>query len=330
MPIKPSSNIPDYQWMPQDKQDKQNEFVKNNPDMPDFVTGGPANLPTSNPVTTLSPVRPDQLLPDGYGSMLGKDIEAAYWDAFNKGGGGGGGKPQDLSVSLAGRSPDFMGFQDQTTQYMKNLMGNAGDMAEGMFGQGAYNQMTGDNDVTVQRELQKLEEQFGGDVNHPAYQKAKNDLVSASRMYNARALTDLTQKAGQYGIAVGEMVKNYYDVYSSREEEQQKLQLAVDEFNVETKLKQKQMAISARNAAAGQKMAALASIAANRKWEMEFGLKAATTELQARSADKISQMNFNMEMYQIDVAESTAKKQRNNNILTSLINLGGNIIGGLI
>jgi hypothetical protein len=274
------------------------------------------------------------------GSVLGKDLEGAYWGMFNgaggSGGGGGGGDFSGEDVSLAGRSQGFMDYQDQTTKYMSNQMKEAGDMANSMFGQGALNQMTADNDITVQADIKRLEEQFGGNVNHPAFIKAKNELISASKMYNARAFTDLRQKAGQYGIAVGEMAKNYYDVFSSREEEQQKLKLATDQFNAEMKLRRQEAAASAANAASSRdistQLAALSAISANRKFEAEIGLQASTTELEARSADKVSMMNYNMEKYAIDTAAKTAKAQQKSNIFSSILgtlgSIGGFLLGG--
>ena len=283
-------------------------------------------------VTKLSAVDPSQVY-KGAGSILGKDLENAYWSMYNGanggggGGGGGGKKPEDLSLSLADRSPDFMNYQDKTTKYVSGLMDNATDTANGMFGQGTLNQMTGDNDMVVQGEIQKLEDQFGGNTDHPAFIKAKGELLATSRMYNARAFTDLKQKAATYGVQVGEMAKNYYDVYSTREEEQQKLKLATDQFNVETKLKQRQMAEAASNFKAsmqqGAQLAALAAIGANRKFEIGTATEWATTELQAKLANKVSQMNLDLEMKKLDVAKSTAAAQKSSSFWSSVLGVIG-------
>lgn len=286
-------------------------------------------------VTKLARVNPEQYYSadKDAGSVLGTDLESSYWNMFNQASqprGGGGGKREDLTLSLADRSKEFMDLQGQTTQYMSNLMRGAEDTAEGMFGQGAYNQMSGDNDQVVQADIAALQEQFGGNVNHPAFIKAKNEMLMTAKMFNARAYTDLKQKAGQYGLQVAEMAKNYYDVYSTKEENQQKLKLATDQFNVETKLKQQQMRQSAASAASsqafGQQLAALAAISANRKFEAGIGLEAATTELEARSADKVSMMNLQLENKKLDVAQATAKKQQSSSIWSSIISG----IGGMI
>ena len=278
-------------------------------------------------VTKLERVDPNQYYNANKdaGSVLGTDLEAMYKGMFDKAGqptGGGGGGGGDLSLSLADRSKEFGAFEDQTTKFTSDLMTGAGDTAEGMFGQGVYNQMSGDNDQIVQADIAALQEQFGGNVNHPAFIKAKNDMLMTAKMFNARAYTDLKQKAGQYGLQVAEMAKNYYDVYSTKEENQQKLKLATDQFNVEIKMKQKQMANAAANSAAnrafGQQLAALAAISANRKFEAGMGLEAATTELQARSADKVSMLNIQLEQKKLDVAQATAKKQQSSSIFGSI------------
>lgn len=300
------------------------------------ITSKVASNPNQN-VTKLAPVDPNQVY-KGPGSILGTDLENAYWKMYGGGGGGGGGggTPEDLSLSLAGRSKEFGDYQGQTTGYMSNLMKGATDTASGMFGQGVLNQMTGDNDLVVKGEIDKLREQFGGNENHPAFIKAKNEALSTARMFNARAYTDLAQKAGQYGLAVADMAKNYYDVYSTREEDQQKLKLATEQFNIETKLKQQQMAQSASQFGASMAMesqlAALAAISANRKFEIGMATEWATTELEARSADKVSMMNLSLERQKLDVAQATAKKQQSSSIWSSIFGavgtIGGFLLGG--
>jgi hypothetical protein len=130
------------------------------------------------------------------------------------------------------------------------------------------------------------------------------------------------------------MAKNYYDVFSTREEEQQKLKLATDQFNAEMKLRRQEAAASAANAAASRdistQLAALSAISANRKFEAEIGLQASTTELEARSADKVSMMNYNMEMYAIETSKATAKAQQKSNIWSSIFGGIGTILGGPI
>jgi hypothetical protein len=285
--------------------------------------GGTGTGPGQN-VTKLEAVDPANYVPPK-GSIVGNDVESAYWGLFNKAGApreGDNLPKEDLSLSLSDRSNQFGAFQDQTTKFTSDLMTNAGNTANDMFGQGVYNQMTGDNDQVVQADIQALQEQFGGNVNHPAFIKAKNDMLQTAKMFNARAYTDLKQKAGQYGLQVADMARNYYDSYSTREEEQQKLRLATDQYNAEMKLKQSRAAGAAGRGAAseafGQQMAALAAISANRKFEASMGLEASTTELQARSADKVSMLNLQLENKKLDVAMATAKKQQSSSIIGSV------------
>jgi len=285
-----------------------------------------------NRLTNLSRVDPNNYYNANRdaGSVLGNDMEKALWGIANgspgSGGGGGGAAPQ---IGVSDRSPEFMQFQDDTTQYMSNLMKGAGDQAEGMFGQGVLNQMTSDNNQIVQTQLQKLQEQFKGNVNHPAFIQAKNDLMSTSRMFNQRAFTDLLQKAGQYGIEVGKMATSYYDTYSTKEEDQQKLKLAADQFNAEMVMKKRQMAASAANARAGQQLAALAAISANRKFEANIGLQASTTELEARVADHVTNLNIQLENKKLSVAQEIAAKQRKSDLINGLLGFAGKVLGGL-
>jgi hypothetical protein len=290
-------------------------------------------MPTENPLTNLTKVDPNSYYSadKDKGTILGSDLEKSLWSIYNgAGGGGGNGGGKAEEIGLAGRSPEFMGFQDETTQYMSGLMKGASDTAEGMFGQGTYNQMSADNDLIVQGEVQKLQAQYGGNVNHPAFIKEKNDLLNASRMFNGRVMTDLLQKKAQYGLGVGDLVRNYYDSYSTKEENQQKLTLAVDQFNAEMRDKQRARAAGAANAAVGQQLAALSAIAANRKFEAGMGFDAASTELQARNADYITKLNIDLENRKLDVAERTAKAQQKNNIISGILGTIGGIAGALI
>lgn len=377
--------------------DKEEQISKDKKSKTKQVAGDSIKKKIINPednVTKLAPVDPNQVYNANKdaGSILGADLEDAYLKMYGSGGwgggggqspenlsislaprtgggGGGGGGQENLSLSLADRSKDFMDYQGQTTGYMSNLMKGATNTANGMFGQGAYNQMTGDNDQVVQGDIQALQEQFGGDVNHPAFIKAKNALLNTARMYNARAFTDLRQKAGEYGLAVADMAKNYYDVYSTREEDQQKLKLATDQFNVETKLKQQQMAqarsqFGASMAADQQKLqlavsefnvetklkqaqmaqegsqfnakmamesqlSSLAAITANRKYEAGQATEWATTELEARSANKITQMNLELENKKLNVAQTTAAQQKTSGIASGLFGVLGAAVAGL-
>jgi hypothetical protein len=273
-------------------------------------------------VTKLAAVDPSSYTDKGTMDESGK-INDAYWNIFNGGmnaGGGGGGGKGDLSISLADRSKEFGDFQNQTTQFTSDLMKNAGDQANSMFGQGAYNQMTGDNDQVVQSDIAALQEQFGGNVNHPAFIQAKNDMLMTAKMYNARAYTDLKQKAGQYGLQVAEVAKNYYDVYSTREEDQQKLKLATDQYNTDMKFKQRQAGAAAGRAAQGVQLAALAALNANNQKAIDRSMDASQVELQARSADKVSLLNLQMEREKIASDQAIAKKKNSNNIFSSILN----------
>jgi hypothetical protein len=287
--------------------------------------------------------------PSGYysadkdaGSVLGTDLEAALWNQYNNAGKGGSGGSKNAfgdlgNVQVQPRSKEFMDFQGQTTEYMSDLMKGAADQAEGMFGQGAYNQITGDNDIMVNRQIQDLEKQYaakGMDATHPAFVKAKNEIIASSRMLNMRTLTTLKEKAGQYGVQVGELAKNFYDVFGSKEQAQQELQLAADQFNEKMKFDiskaRMDYASSASARAFSQQMAALAAIAANRKFEADIGFQASVKELEARSADKITRMNWEMENRKIDAAMATAKAQQKNSIISSLLGLAGGVAGFLI
>ena len=279
-------------------------------------------------VTKLAAVDPSSYIDKGTMDESGK-INDAYWNIFNGGmnaGGGGGGK-QDLSISLADRSKEFGDFQNQTTQFTSDLMKNAGDTANGMFGQGVYNQMTGDNDQVVQADIAALQEQFGGNVNHPAFIEAKNDMLMTAKMFNARAYTDLKQKAGQYGLQVAEVARNYYDAYSTKEEDQQKLKLAVDQYNTDMKFKQGQARAAAGRAAQGVQLAALAALNANNQHAIDRSQDASNIELQARSADKITLLNVQMERERIASDKAIAEKREKNSFMKSLLGFGVSAIG---
>jgi hypothetical protein len=294
---------------------------------PKVVSGVPneALNGMANPVTTLKGVDPNVYAPGAQAdnTWAMDQYKSLYGAAGAPTVGGGGGKDTVGSLSLADRSGAFNNLQDQTTKYASNLMTGASDTANGMFGQGTYNQMTGDNDQVVQADVAALQEQFGGNVNHPAFIKAKNEMLQTAKMFNARAYTDLKQKAGQYGLQVGELVNNYVDAYATREDNQRKLKLATDQYNIELKMKKQQMGQSAANSAANrafsQKMACLAAIAANSNAGLDRGLQASNIELEARVADKVTELNIQLENRKLDVAQATAKKQQKTSIFSSIL-----------
>lgn len=313
----------------------------------EYTRGKKVSLVNTDPSKNVTELR--RVDPNNYysadkdaGSVLGKDLEDALWGQYNKagsgGGGGGAGAFGDLgNVQVQPRSKEFMDFQGQTTSYMSDLMKGASDQAEGMFGKSVYNQMSGENDILAQKQLAALEQEYaakGLDSTHPGFVKAKNEIVASSRMLNMRTMTTLQQKAGEYGIQVGELAKNFYDVFATKEEAEQGLQLAADQFNEKMKFDigkaRMDFASAASSRAFSQQMAALAAITANRKFEAEIGFQASVKELEARSADKVSRMNWEMENRKINAAMATAKAKQKSSLISGLLGFIGGGVGMLL